>query len=87
MSINLTVSDLFRRGAIPAADVHAAADAYLTNPQVGLLPLGTIYAVNVAVAVEADGLACRMLGDPGVALPAKRAAARTAILLARPQKR
>ncbi|WP_336489442.1 hypothetical protein [Methylobacterium nigriterrae] len=87
MSTNLTVNDLFKRGAIPIAAVHAAADTYLTHPGTGMLPLGRAYAVNVVAAVEADALARCLLRDPGVALPVKQAAARTAILLARPRER
>ena len=82
-----TTNELFRQGLIPVADVHAAADAFLANPQPSLHPLGTRYHLDIAAAVRADELARRILHDPGSALPAKQAAVRTAILLAQPRTR
>ena len=86
MAANSTVGDLLHQGAILARDVHVAADAYLADPGISLFLLGVGYVLDLAAAVEADTFACKVLRNPAVTRPAKQAAVRAAILLARPRK-
>jgi len=86
MATGPTISELVKQGAILAADVHEAADAFLTDPTMTVAALTAGYVINVAAAVRRDRLARAILRSPTTAWPARQAAVRTAILLARPEK-
>ncbi len=82
-----TISELIKQGIVLAADVHEAADAFLADPKVTFAALTAGYVVNVAAAVRQDRFARAILRSPTMAWPARQAAVRTAILLARPETR
>lgn len=82
-----TTGELFKGGVIVEADLAAAVDAFMTDRGTGKFPVGAGYTLDLAAAVQASDFAVRMLGDSAFRNSSKRAAVRTAILLARPVKR
>lgn len=86
MATGPTISELVKQGVILAADVHEVADAFLTDPTISIVALAAGYVVNVAAAVRRDRFARAILRETTIAWPARQAAVRTAILLARPEK-
>ena len=77
--------ELFKTKAITDADLNAAVDAYFAYPTTNRFIMGEGQVADLA-AVVASAYAQGMLADPGVKEASKRAAERTAILLARPVK-
>ena len=63
MAENLTVTGLLARGLISNADIAAAVEAYLSDPETTAYPLGDQFSLDLSAAV------------------------RTALILARPEKR
>lgn len=74
---------LVEQGVIRGDDVRAAADAYVSNASATLLPLGGGYVLNLSAAVRAHPFARDTMADPGAAESLKRAAVRTAFLVAK----
>ncbi len=81
-----TVGGLLSSGEIRPADLSAAVDAFLANPDPGLVLIGE-YEVDVAAAVAARPHAVKVLQAARSGVAARRAAVRTAILLAQPRRR
>ena len=69
------------------ADVRSAVDAYMADAETGVFPVGEGYGLDLAAAVEAHGPAKRALADPNASDSYKRTMVRTALFLARPQRR
>ncbi|KAB1075401.1 hypothetical protein [Methylobacterium soli] len=74
-------------GELQPADVTAAIDAFFALGDPGLVPLGEKYELDVASAVAAHPFASKTLYRRTAGVSARRAAVRSAILLARPEKR
>lgn len=86
MATNPTVSDLLKSGEITDAQVRAAVDAVLANPKVGPFELTRDWLLDLAKALMADRHAGAVIKEPTAKAAIKRAAVRSAVLLARPVK-
>jgi hypothetical protein len=86
MASTLTVSDLFKSKEVTDAQVNAAVDAVLADPKTGPFELATGWVVDLAAAVKADRHATATLKEPTARPGSKRAAVKSAILLAHPVK-
>ncbi|GEP07405.1 hypothetical protein [Methylobacterium oxalidis] len=87
MSEALTIGELFKAKAITDDDVRAAVDAYMVDPSATLFVMGDGHGLNLAEAVQSHEWAKAAVEHPTAIDRLKRAAVRTAILLARPEKR
>lgn len=83
---NPTVGELFEAKAITNEQVNAAVEAYLAGPEAGAHPITSGYTLDLAAAVAGDGWAAQVVGNPEASPGLKRAAVRTAILLAWAEK-
>ncbi|ACK84655.1 hypothetical protein [Methylorubrum extorquens] len=81
-----TVGELFTAKAVTDDEVNAAVDAYQADPRTTAHPIADGYSLDLAAAVAGHGWASQVLANPESSPSLKRAAARTAILLARTQK-
>ena len=87
MAENLTISSLLARGKISNADIAAAVETYLSDPETTAYLLGNQFSLNLSAAVAAHPFTAKTLKRGKIGVSARRAAVRTAILLARPEKR
>ena len=87
MATDPTTGELFKQALILDADVHAAVNAYMTDVETGVFPVGEGYGLDLAAAVDAHGPAKRALADPSASDGFKRTVVRAALILARPIKR
>jgi hypothetical protein len=87
MASNLTISSLLARGLISNDDVAAAVDAYLSDPETTAYPLGDQFALDLSAAVAAHPFTAKTLKHGKAGVSARRAAVRTALMLARPDTR
>ena len=87
MAESPTTSKLLEAGAISEDDVWQAVETFITDPATGMVHLGSGYSLDLHAAIEASVLAKDLLSKPDADDHLKRAAVRTAILLARPEKR
>jgi hypothetical protein len=86
MATNPTVSDLFKSREVTEAQVSAAVDAVLADPKIGPFGLTLGWIVDLTKAVKADRHASATLKEPTAKAGSRRAAAKSAILLAHPVK-
>ena len=86
MASNSTVSDLLKSKEVTAEQVSAAVDAVLANPKIGLFDLAFGCVVDLTAHVRADRHALAVLREPTAKTGSKRAAIKSAILLAHPVK-
>ena len=86
MATDPTIGELFKQALVLDADVGSAVDAYMTDAETGVFPVGEGYGLDLGAAVDAHGPAKRALADPSASDGFKRAMVRTALLLARPVK-
>lgn len=84
---NPTIGELFKTKAVTDKDVAAAVDAFMADPTTTLFMLGEGYGVDLAAAVAAQTWATKEMADPKATEHIRRHAVRTAILLARPEKK
>ncbi|WP_132254418.1 hypothetical protein [Methylobacterium segetis] len=82
-----TTGGLFKAKAITEDDVLAAVDAYLADPTTSLFLMGDGYGLDLDAAVRSHAWAAQTVFNAEATDHLKRAAVRTAILLARPEKR
>jgi hypothetical protein len=82
-----TTGELLETGIVTEDDLWRAAEAYLIDPETTLVLIGADYRLNLQAAIDASVLAKDLLSRPDADDHLKRAAVRTAILLARPEKR
>ena len=87
MAENLTVTNLLVRGLISNADISAAVEAYLSDPETTAYPLRDQFALDLSAAVAAHPFTVKMLKHGKAGISARRAAVRTALMLAKPEKR
>lgn len=81
-----TVGELFKAKAVTDEQVSAAVEAYHADPDTTAHPIADGYSLDLAAAVAGHGWASQVVADPESSPGLKRAATRTAILLARAQK-
>ena len=82
-----TTSELLKAEAISEDNVQAAVSAYMADPSAQSVDLGSGYTSDLQAAIAASVLAKDLLSKPLPDEYLKRAAVRSAILLARPEKR
>ncbi|MDR7040474.1 hypothetical protein J2X36_005257 [Methylobacterium sp. BE186] len=82
-----TTGGLFKAKAITEDEVFAAVDAYMADPTTALFIMGDGYGLDLNAAVRSHAWAAQTVANPDATDHLKRAAVRTAILLARPEKR
>ena len=86
MSSTPTVSDLLKSKEVTAEQLSAAVDVVLANPKVGPFELASGWIVDLTAAMKADRHATAILKEPTAKPGSKRAAVKSAILLAHPVK-
>ncbi|WP_336490490.1 hypothetical protein [Methylobacterium nigriterrae] len=82
-----TAGELFKTKALTDGDVRAAVEAYMADPTTTLFVFGEGYGLNLAEAVRSYEWARQTVASAEASGHLKRAAVRTATLLARPEKR
>ena len=82
MAENLTISSLLARGKISNADIAAAVDAYLSDPETTAYRLGDQFSLDLSAAVAAHPFTAKTLKHGKAGLSARRAA----LMLAKPEK-
>ncbi|SOR29797.1 protein of unknown function [Methylorubrum extorquens] len=80
-----TVGELFKAKAVTDDEVNAAVDAYHADPGTTAHPIAGGYSIDLGAAVAGHGWASQVVANPESSPGLKRAATRTAILLARAQ--
>jgi hypothetical protein len=83
---NPTVGKFFKAKAITDERVNGAVEDYLSDLESGIFPIADGYVVDVDAAVVKHLWASHVIANAESSLGLKRAAVRTAILLARAQK-
>ena len=86
MSTNPSIGELYKAKAITSDEIDAAEDAVLAQPGEGPYPIGDGYLLDLSAAIEAHEPSAAALADPDRPEKFRRTMARTAILLARPDK-
>ena len=86
MAENPTTGELYKAKSILEADVVAAVDAFMADPSTTAFLFGDGYQIDLAASVSASTFATLVVKDGHATENLKRAAVRTAILLARPDK-
>lgn len=79
-----TTGTLRKAGRILDAEIEAAVDVALLNPDIRTYPLGGGFFINIAATVRADPTAALILARPGASKADVRREIRTAIMMARP---
>jgi len=87
MATNLTTSQLVEAQTITVENLQSALDAFEADPGIETVELGGSYSLNLRAAIEASSFAQLTFAKAGASSELKRFAVRTAILLARPQRR
>lgn len=80
----VSVGDLLQAKAFTRADLDAAIEAFLANPKIGPFALASGLTVDLTAAVKADRHATAILAEPTAKGGSRRAAVKSALLLARP---
>lgn len=86
MADQKTTSDLRKAAEITDDEINAAVDAVLAKPDTGPYPIGGGYLLDLAAAVDAHEPTRTALADADSRQGWRRTMARTAILMARPEK-
>jgi hypothetical protein len=81
-----TTGELYKAKAILEADVQAAVDAFMADPTTTAFLFGDGYQIDLAEAVSSHEWAKVTVANKDTTDHLRRAAVRTAILLARPEK-
>ena len=84
LATNPTVADLLKSQAVTVEEVNAGVAAVLADLKIGLFELSPGWIVDLTAAVKADRHALATLREPTAKAGSKRAAVRSAILLAHP---
>lgn len=82
-----TAEDLLEAGTIAWDDVCQAMEAFMADPGRASLDLGAGYSLDLHATIDASVLAKDLLSKSNADDHLRRAAIRSAILLARPEKR
>jgi len=86
MAENPTTSELYKAKSILEADVVAAVEAFMADPTTTAFLFGDDYQIDLADAVSSHEWAKVTVANKDTTDHLRRAAVRTAILLARPDK-
>lgn len=86
MTDQKTTGELRKAAEITDDEINAAVDAVLAKPDTGSYPIGGSYVLDLASAVKAHEPSAKALADPENKPGWRRTMARTAILMARPEK-
>jgi hypothetical protein len=86
MAENPTTGELYKAKVILEADVQAAVDAFMADPATTTFLFGDGYQIDLAEAVSSHEWAKVTVTNRDTTQHLRRAAVRTVILLARPQK-
>lgn len=86
MAENPTTGELYKVKAILEDEVVAAVDVFMRDPTVSLFRFNDGHTLDVAAAVKAHPWAKATVASQEASEHLRRAAVRTAILLARPVK-
>jgi len=86
MAENPTTGELFKAKSILEADVVAVVDAFMADPTTTAFLFGDGYQIDLAEAVSSHEWAKVTVANKDTTEHLRRAAVRTAILLARPKK-
>lgn len=78
------VRDLVHARKIAWANLDAAVEAFLANPKIGAFELAPGLTVDLTAVVKADRHVTATLREPTAKGGSRRAAVRSALLLARP---
>ena len=81
-----TIGDLVKAKLITTEQVEAAAEALLADTHAGSFPIAEGYVLDLCAALKAHQPSADTLATPGTPQGLRRTMARTAILLARPEK-
>jgi hypothetical protein len=84
---NPTVGELYKAKAVTDDQVSVAVAAYFANPDASAYPIADGYSLDLAAAVAGHSWASQVVANPESSPGLKRAATRTAILLARASKK
>ncbi|KQQ12427.1 hypothetical protein ASF56_04470 [Methylobacterium sp. Leaf122] len=84
--LNPSVGELFKAKAVTDDEVNAAVEVFMRDADAGAHPIADGYSLDLAAAVAGHGWASQVVANPESSPGLKRAATRTAILLARAQK-
>lgn len=79
-----SVGDLLQARMITQANLDAAIDAFLANPMIGPFELASGCTIDLTAVVKADRHATATFKEPTARLGSRRAAVKSALLLARP---
>ena len=88
MAKNSTTGELLKAKAVTEDEIVAAVDVFMADPSAGLFQFANGHSPDVAVALETHPLtwAKDIVANLQATEELRRAAVRTAILLARPEK-
>lgn len=86
MADQKTTGELRKAAEITDDEINATVDAALAKPETGSYRIGGGYMLDLAAAIQAHEPARKALVDEATQPGFRRAMARTAILLARPEK-
>ena len=81
-----TVGELFKAKAVTDEQVNAAVEAYHADPATSSHPIADGFSLDLAAAVAGHAWASEVVANTESTENLKRAAVRTAILLARAEK-
>ena len=81
-----TTGELYKAKTLTEDEIGAAVDAYMADPTTTAFLFGDGYRIDLAEAVRSHEWAAVTVGTKDATEHLKRAAVRTAILLARPEK-
>ncbi|WP_342111312.1 hypothetical protein [Methylobacterium sp. SI9] len=80
---SVRIGKLLEAKVITRAELDAAVEAFIVNPQVGAFEIAPGYTVDLTAAVKADRHATATVKEPTAKSGSRRAAIRSALLLAR----
>ena len=87
MAQPLLTLDLLPTLDIVDDDVAAVVDAYMADPDLGIVAFGEGYRIDPAAAVASHPFARALIEQPWASRELRQAAVRAAIMLARPARR
>lgn len=82
--LSARIGQMLEAKVITRAELDAAVEAFLTDPQVGAFEIASGYTVDLTAAVKADRHATATFKEPTAKIGSRRAAIRSALLLAKP---
>ena len=78
MATDPTIGGLCKQALVLDADVSAAVNAYMSDTETGVFPVGEGYGLDLGAAVEAHGPARKAVADPNATDAFKRRMVRAA---------